>query len=589
MAARDLCGHQKSLQSYRLPIGENFESPILTSPLDHAALPALECNVTGAFFLLLLGITSIASGCLLLILQPYDILFKMKLKFSDGAETYEMWRKPAVELYLRVHLFNVTNKDKFLSGEEDLMVQEVGPYVYRENMEHKNVTFNDNGTLTMAPYHLLTWVPELSVNRSEDDILVLPNIALLSIANVVKDSSYFTRMGLNILIKQTDSQPLVSMTAKEFMFGYRSSLVTLGNSFMPSWIYFEKLGLIDRMYDFTDDVATVFTGETDIRLSGITEKYNRDVALPQWEGKCALINGTSDSTKFPSLIDANDTLIFFRKSVCRPMPLVRDGELTNKNGLMTYRYKFAPNSLDNGVHNPENKCFCRKGRCLKEGLIDVTECYYGFPIAVSYPHFYQGDPSLISEVKGSSPDPEKHETYFYIEPRSGIPVDLAVRFQINMALDDVSPIARVGRFKNMVLPMLWTEIGMRELPGWMNNKFILYLNVAPVVQDVLVYLSFCAGAVFLFVSVARVMRSCWRAGGFDFFREEEFNRKHANYMVASDNKNSIKGREMDVFYDSLVPCASDDERVNLFNGADKMAAELKSDDSEKCVLNEIIV
>jgi len=35
------------------------------------------------------------------------------------------------------------------------------------------------------------------------------------------------------------------------------------------------------------------------------------------------------------------------------------------------------NELDNGVVNPENKCFCRKGHCLKAGLIDVTDCYYG--------------------------------------------------------------------------------------------------------------------------------------------------------------------------------------------------------------------
>ena len=35
------------------------------------------------------------------------------------------------------------------------------------------------------------------------------------------------------------------------------------------------------------------------------------------------------------------------------------------------------NELDNGAINPENKCFCRNGRCLKPGLIDVTDCYYG--------------------------------------------------------------------------------------------------------------------------------------------------------------------------------------------------------------------
>lgn len=43
-----------------------------------------------------------------------------------------MWQKPEVDLYLRVYLWNVTNKDEFLNGIDDkLKVQEVGPYVYR--------------------------------------------------------------------------------------------------------------------------------------------------------------------------------------------------------------------------------------------------------------------------------------------------------------------------------------------------------------------------------------------------------------------------------------------------------------------------
>lgn len=70
---------------------------------------------------------------------------------------------------------------------------------------------------------------------------------LQSIANVMNDAAFFTRMGLNLLIRQTNSQPLVKMTAKEFMFGYKSTLLSLGNKFMPSWISFDKLGLIDRV------------------------------------------------------------------------------------------------------------------------------------------------------------------------------------------------------------------------------------------------------------------------------------------------------------------------------------------------------
>lgn len=63
----------------------------------------------------------------------------------------------------------------------------------------------------------------------------------------MRESTYLTRWGLNMLIRQTDSKPLVPMTAREFMFGYESTLVTLGNQVMPSWIKFDKLGLIDRV------------------------------------------------------------------------------------------------------------------------------------------------------------------------------------------------------------------------------------------------------------------------------------------------------------------------------------------------------
>lgn len=82
----------------------------------------------------------------------------------------------------------------------------------------------------------------------------------------------------------------------------------------------------------------------------------------------------------------------------------------------------------------------------------------GFPIALSYPHFYMADPTVLSSVEGLNPRPEVHESYFLIQPQSGLPVDLAFRFQINMALQDISAYPRVEKFKDMVLPLLWFEI-----------------------------------------------------------------------------------------------------------------------------------
>jgi len=62
-----------------------------------------------------------------------QIVFSLlqKIILSEGGEIYEIWREPPVELYLKVYLFNVTNRDAFLEGREKLRVEEVGPYVYR--------------------------------------------------------------------------------------------------------------------------------------------------------------------------------------------------------------------------------------------------------------------------------------------------------------------------------------------------------------------------------------------------------------------------------------------------------------------------
>lgn len=130
------------------------------------------------------------------------------------------------------------------------------------------------------------------------------------------------------------------------------------------------------MYNFKGDTSTTFTGMTDPKLSGLLDNYNNLPYLPQWEAPCNRVTHASDGTKFPSFIKANDSLLFFRKSLCRSMPLIKVGE-ESFEGIRGYTYHFMNNTLDNGEIIKENKCFCRKGHCLPAGLIDVTDCYYG--------------------------------------------------------------------------------------------------------------------------------------------------------------------------------------------------------------------
>lgn len=79
-----------------------------------------------------------------------------------------------------------------------------------------------------------------------------------------------------------------------------------------------------QMYDFVGDTATVFTGKNDISKSGMIDNYNSRPYLPHWPSEpCNRVSGASDGTKFPSMLTPESTPMFFRKSICRAMPMVR--------------------------------------------------------------------------------------------------------------------------------------------------------------------------------------------------------------------------------------------------------------------------
>ena len=44
--------------------------------------------------------------------------------------------------------------------------------------------------------------------------------------------------------------------------------------------------------------------------------------------------------------------------------------------------------------------------------------FLDIPLAVSFPHFYNGDPTLLNPFEGLSPDEAKHGTEIIIQPVS---------------------------------------------------------------------------------------------------------------------------------------------------------------------------
>lgn len=55
------------------------------------------------------------------------------------------WLRPPVDPIVKVYVFNYTNIDRFLNGNDaKIKVVQVGPYAYREPVEKINLRFDDD-------------------------------------------------------------------------------------------------------------------------------------------------------------------------------------------------------------------------------------------------------------------------------------------------------------------------------------------------------------------------------------------------------------------------------------------------------------
>lgn len=99
-------------------------------------------------------------------------------------------------------------------------------------------------------------------------------------------------------------------------------------------------------------------------------------------------------------------------------------------------------------------------RCYWDGLMDLSLCQRGAPVAASSPHFYNADP-MLALAAGLKPNKELHETYIDIEPMTGAVLRAASRVQLNAYVEraalDVVDAGVVGRMSDMVAPLLWLE------------------------------------------------------------------------------------------------------------------------------------
>ncbi|XP_063632607.1 scavenger receptor class B member 1 isoform X3 [Cydia splendana] len=445
----------------------------------------------GRLAVILFSICTVVLGIILSFVPWLDYIIFRELKLWNGSLSYSYWQKPGVVRLTKVYIFNVTNPSGFLEHGEKPKLVEVGPFVYREDMEKVNIKFHDNDTITYQHNKILRFVPELSVNK--DQKMTVPNIPLLTVTSFSPNLAGLVVSGLasvlSVAYKKT-AEPFVKVTAEQLVFGYDDPLVTLAHYFYPKGKRpNSQMGLLLARNGTLDEVSTIYTGQKSMSRFGYLDKINGLDHLPHWkESPCNDIRASEGSFFPPRAVTKSDLVHVYDKDICRILPLQYRRDVY-KDGIQTGLYTPPASTFESADVNPENKCYCQGEKCPPRGLQNISPCQYSAPVYLSYPHFYDAEPSLLDKFEGLKPVQKTHETYFMIQPKLGVPLEGFVRVQLNIKVSRAPNIYvnSINKFPDIIFPVMWIEEGIHEVTTPIWRWIYLATTVGPIAAPLLTY------------------------------------------------------------------------------------------------------
>lgn len=379
------------------------------------------------------------------------------MQVTEGSRTFALWRDTPVPMYMNFYFHNWTNPHELNISKPKL--QQMGPYRFNIEEKKTHIVTNSNGTVTFRIARKWFFDTENS-NGTLDDIVTTLNAVAISAASTAKDWSRFMTGPLSLTIKKTGQKVYIQKKVGDLLFfGYKDPLIDIAGT-LPSFvgvdIPFDKFAWFYKRNESSDFEGTLNmdTGVNDIYQLGRLHYWNYNNNTNFYDEPCGMVNGSAGEL-FPPNQTKEKGIEFYSPDLCRSLKLTFTNEEVI-HGITGYKYAGNEYSFDNGTLDPSNECFCN-GICSPSGVLNVTACRYGAPGFVSFPHYYLADQYYRDQVDGMRPDGAKHSLYITLEPETGIPLDVAARFQINILL---FPIEKISLFKDVptiYFPMIWFE------------------------------------------------------------------------------------------------------------------------------------
>nr|UVB79224.1 sensory neuron membrane protein 2 [Heortia vitessoides] len=413
------------------------------------------------------------------------------VQLDNSSVMFEKWRKLPMPLTFKVYVFNVTNVEDVNTGARPKLA-EIGPYVYKEYRERTILGYGENDTIKYMLKKHFVFDPEASGGLTEDDEITVINFSYMAAILTVQEMMPSLAGVVNQALEQFFSNlndAFLRVKVKDLFFdgipvscsGNHSALGLICGKLKaeapPTMRPNEDgTGFYFSMFSHMNKTETgpyeMVRGRDDLsELGHIIAYKGKNTMKNFWASDqyCGQLNG-SDASIYPPIDENNvpDKLYTFEPEVCRSMFASLMGKTMVYN-MTAYHYEVTRDALASKSANPSHKCFCKNNwsgshdGCLLMGVLNLMPCQ-GAPAIASLPHFYLASEELLDYFNGGiSPDREKHNTYVYLEPVTGVVLKGLRRLQFNIELRNIPSVPQLANVRTGLFPMLWIEEGA-ELP-----------------------------------------------------------------------------------------------------------------------------
>ncbi|XP_047532103.1 scavenger receptor class B member 1-like [Vanessa atalanta] len=465
----------------------------------------------------------IAVGLILLVIPTVSVFWDTQYRIiifvtriAVGSKYYEIFARENAGPFLQVYVFNVTNAEAFLSGEDHkLRIEEVGPFTYQEYRKNEKFEVDEEaGVMRYIPRTRAEFRREQSIDDPERVNITVPNAAMLAISSMVSSYPYWTKYAFNIMANRLQSKPIIDINVHSLLWGYDEPLIALSNTLMPGWITFSKMGILDRLYDQSSSPVLEMSIANLDKFQ--VKKSDGYAGLNVWEygdvskrTRCNTFVDTYEGFAYAPRMARNHSIRLYRNTFCRMLDLSYIGTTTTDVSSEAFVYQVSNYSYS---INPSTECLCGKINECIDGISDISPCLYGLTIALSNAHFLYANPKVYERIEGIRPDEKEHGSEFIIEPKVGAVLSGRFTIQVNVIIKDVDFYPQVKPFSKMVVPLSYFKIIQPELSEENKRYVRISSYFLPYIVHGVEVLVFIIGLTILVYALCQMYQQ-WRCFG----------------------------------------------------------------------------